>query len=163
MLHASLKKAVWGIFTNQAWNCHSQGVLSGTERLQPCALPHEPGLKSETLCRTLGGLQVVQAIGAAETKLLDFGAPSRIDGKAATKLVNVAKDLNVQQYIMVSSLGTGKIGFPASESCRSFSTAIILIATSVPSAWLNTRLQAAAGEQLKACKSLLPWVPPSGH
>ena len=31
-----------------------------------------------------------------------------------TKLVNVAKDLNVQQYIMVSSLGTGKVFFPAS-------------------------------------------------
>ena len=59
----------------------------------------------------------MQAIGAAETKLFDFGAPKRIDGDAATKLVNVAKDLNVQQYVMVSSLGTGKVGFPASECC----------------------------------------------
>ena len=58
-------------------------------------------------------LQVVQAIGAAETKLLDFGAPSRVDGGAAIKLVNVAKDLGVQQYVMVTSLGTGKFGFPA--------------------------------------------------
>ncbi|KAL3145005.1 hypothetical protein ABBQ32_003507 [Trebouxia sp. C0010 RCD-2024] len=58
--------------------------------------------------------KVVQAIGAAETKLLDFGAPSRIDGEAAIKLVNVAKDLGVKQYIMVTSLGTTKIGFPAS-------------------------------------------------
>lgn len=58
---------------------------------------------------------MVQAIGAAETKLLDFGAPSRIDGEAAIKLVNVAKDLGVKQYIMVTSLGTTKIGFPASE------------------------------------------------
>jgi len=57
----------------------------------------------------------VQAIGAAETKLLDIGAPKRIDGEAAINLVNVAKDLNVQQYIMVTSLGTGKFGFPASK------------------------------------------------
>lgn len=58
---------------------------------------------------------MVQAIGAAETKLLDFGAPKRIDGEAAIKLVNVAKELGVQQYIMVTSLGTGKFGFPASK------------------------------------------------
>lgn len=63
-------------------------------------------------------LQVVQAIGAAETKLFDFGAPKRIDGEAAIKLVNVAKDLGVTQYIMVTSLGTGKIGFPASRCHR---------------------------------------------
>ena len=66
-----------------------------------------------------GPWQVVQAIGAAESKPFDFGAPKRIDGDAATKLVNVAKDLNVQQYIMVTSLGTGKLGFPASESYMS--------------------------------------------
>ncbi len=61
---------------------------------------------------------MVQAIGAAETKLFDFGAPKRIDGEAAIKLVNVAKDLGVTQYIMVTSLGTGKIGFPASRCHR---------------------------------------------
>ncbi len=61
---------------------------------------------------------MVQAIGAAETKLFDFGAPKRIDGEAAIKLVNVAKDLGVTQYIMVTSLGTGKFGFPASRCHR---------------------------------------------
>jgi len=50
--------------------------------------------------------------------LFDFGAPKRIDGEAAIKLVNVAKDLGVQQYIMVTSLGTGKVGFPASRCHR---------------------------------------------
>ncbi len=64
-------------------------------------------------------MQVVQAIGAAETKLFDIGAPKRIDGEAAIKLVNVAKDLGVTQYIMVTSLGTGKVGFPASR-CHGF-------------------------------------------
>ena len=60
-------------------------------------------------------MQVVQAIGAAETKLLDFGAPSRIDGKAAITLVNVSKDLGIKQYVMVTSLGTTKLGFPAGQ------------------------------------------------
>lgn len=67
-------------------------------------------------------MQVVQAIGAAETKLLDFGAPSRIDGEAAIKLVNVSKDLGIKQYVMVTSLGTTKLGFPAGQCllCESF-------------------------------------------
>ena len=67
------------------------------------------------ILKELGGIamQVVQAIGAAETKLLDFGAPSRIDGEAAIKLVNVSKDLGIKQYVMVTSLGTTKLGFPA--------------------------------------------------
>ena len=56
---------------------------------------------------------MVQAIGAAETKLLDFKAPARVDGEAAIKLVQVAAELNVQQYVMVTSLGTGKFGWPA--------------------------------------------------
>lgn len=61
-------------------------------------------------------VQVVQAIGAAETKLFDFKAPSRVDGGAAIKLVQVSKDVGVQQYVMVTSLGTGKFGFPAGKS-----------------------------------------------
>ena len=74
------------------------------------------------IVKELGGIpmQVVQAIGAAETKLLDFGAPSRIDGEAAIKLVNVSKDLGIKQYVMVTSLGTTKLGFPAGRCllCR---------------------------------------------
>ncbi len=58
-------------------------------------------------------LQVVQAIGAAENNVLDFGAPKRIDGNAAIALVEAAKQVGVEQYVMVTSLGTGKFGWPA--------------------------------------------------
>jgi len=58
-------------------------------------------------------LQVVQAIGAAENNVLDFGAPKRIDGDAAINLVDAAVEVGVEQFVMVTSLGTGKFGWPA--------------------------------------------------
>lgn len=61
-------------------------------------------------------LQVVQAIGAAENNVLDFGAPKRIDGTAAIDLVNASVEAGITQYVMVTSLGTGKFGWPASKS-----------------------------------------------
>ena len=60
-------------------------------------------------------LQVVSAIGAAESKPFDVGAPKRIDGDAAIRLVKVAAASGVQQFTMVTALGTGKFGWPASE------------------------------------------------
>ena len=57
---------------------------------------------------------VVQAIGASETSA-DLSAPSRIDGDASISLVKAAElTKSVQHFIMVTSLGTGKVGFPAS-------------------------------------------------
>lgn len=52
--------------------------------------------------------QVVCCVGARET--LDIGAPKRIDGDGTTALVNAAADAGVQQFVLVSSLGTGKVG-----------------------------------------------------
>ena len=37
-----------------------------------------------------------------------LGAPIRVNGGTAIKLVNVAKDLGMQQYVAYSSLGVGK-------------------------------------------------------
>ena len=57
---------------------------------------------------------VVQAIGAAETSA-DLSAPARIDGDASIALVRAAERTpTVQHFVMVTSLGTGKVGFPAS-------------------------------------------------
>ena len=58
-------------------------------------------------------LQVVQAIGAPESEALNFGNPKKIDGDGAIALVDAAKALGIDQYVMVTSLGTAKIGFPA--------------------------------------------------
>lgn len=54
---------------------------------------------------------MVSAIGAAEA--LDFGAPKKVDGEGGINLVNAARAAGVQHFIMVTSLGTGKLGWPA--------------------------------------------------
>lgn len=54
---------------------------------------------------------MISAVGAAEA--LDFGAPKKVDGEGGINLVNAAKASGVQHFIMVTSLGTGKFGWPA--------------------------------------------------
>ena len=73
-----------------------------------CDLTDEPTIPS-----ALRGVDVVvQCIGAPETGG-DLSAPARIDGDAAIALVQAATAARVSFYIMVTSLGTGKVGFPA--------------------------------------------------
>lgn len=63
-------------------------------------------------------VQVVQAIGSSESDLLGFvigGNPKKVDGDGAINIVNAAAAVGVTQYVMVTSMGTGKIGFPASK------------------------------------------------
>lgn len=59
--------------------------------------------------------KVVCAVGAAENEFTDFSAPQRIDYRATEELVEAAANMGtVEQFVLVSSLGTGKFGFPAS-------------------------------------------------
>lgn len=58
-------------------------------------------------------MQVVQAIGAPESEPFNFSNPKKIDGDGAIALVEAATELQVDQFVMVTSLGTAKIGFPA--------------------------------------------------
>ena len=62
--------------------------------------------------------QVVCAVGAAESELGDVSAPRRIDGEGATRLVEAANAAGVEQFVLVTSLGTGKLGFPAGAPHR---------------------------------------------
>jgi len=59
---------------------------------------------------------VVSALGALETEALDWTAPYRVDGTLTQNLIKASMEQKeaVKHFIMVSSLGTGKIGFPAS-------------------------------------------------
>ena len=66
-------------------------------------------------------MQVVQAIGAPESEALNFGNPKKIDGDGAIALVDAATALGIDQYVMVTSLGTAKVGFPAGGPCDSLS------------------------------------------
>ncbi|KAF2294435.1 hypothetical protein GH714_011336 [Hevea brasiliensis] len=56
---------------------------------------------------------VICCIGAGEKEVFDITGPYRIDYQAAKNLINAATAAKVKQFIMVSSLGTNKVGFPA--------------------------------------------------
>lgn len=57
---------------------------------------------------------VVCSIGASEKEILDVTGPYRIDYMATNKLVQAAASgAKVEHFILVTSLGTNKIGFPA--------------------------------------------------
>lgn len=64
-------------------------------------------------CRCCACFQVISCVGAPETATLDPSAPRRIDGDGSVALVEAAAAAGVKQFVMVTSLGTGKVGFPA--------------------------------------------------
>jgi uncharacterized protein YbjT (DUF2867 family) len=53
-------------------------------------------------------------VGAPETDVLNASAPKKIDGEGTIALIDAARVADVSQFVLVTSLGTGKIGFPAS-------------------------------------------------
>ncbi|KAI5577183.1 hypothetical protein POPTR_009G111323v4 [Populus trichocarpa] len=62
----------------------------------------------------LGNASVVLCcIGASEKEVFDVTGPCRIDYRATKNLVDAATVAKVDHFIMVSSLGTNKFGFPA--------------------------------------------------
>ncbi|XP_044488312.1 protein TIC 62, chloroplastic [Mangifera indica] len=62
----------------------------------------------------LGNASVVLCcIGAGEKEVFDITGPYRIDYQATKNLIDAATAAKVNHFIMVSSLGTNKVGFPA--------------------------------------------------
>jgi uncharacterized protein YbjT (DUF2867 family) len=58
-------------------------------------------------------VQVICTVGCPETAVLDTSAPRRIDGDGTIALVEAASAAGVGQFVLVTSLGTGKFGLPA--------------------------------------------------
>lgn len=66
----------------------------------------------ETLLPAIGtAAKVVSAIGASDA--LNLGGPKKIDGEGGINIVKAAQAAGVQHFVMISSLGTGKFGWPA--------------------------------------------------
>ncbi|XP_058081122.1 protein TIC 62, chloroplastic [Magnolia sinica] len=57
---------------------------------------------------------VICCIGASEKEIFDVTGPYRIDYLATKKLIDAATSAKVKHFILLTSLGTNKIGFPAS-------------------------------------------------
>ncbi|MQL69355.1 hypothetical protein Taro_001650 [Colocasia esculenta] len=63
----------------------------------------------------IGGASIVICcIGASEKEVFDVTGPYRIDYKASENLIKAATVAKADHFILVTSLGTNKIGFPAS-------------------------------------------------
>ncbi|PUZ68121.1 hypothetical protein GQ55_2G000200 [Panicum hallii var. hallii] len=76
-----------------------------------CDLEKQP---QEGIVKAIGNASlVVCSIGASEKEILDVTGPYRIDYLAASNLVQAATAAKVEHFILVTSLGTNKIGFPA--------------------------------------------------
>ncbi|XVE93544.1 hypothetical protein REPUB_Repub01dG0203800 [Reevesia pubescens] len=70
--------------------------------------------KQDTILPVLGSATVVICcIGASEKEVFDITGPYRIDYEATKNLIDAATVAKVNHFILVSSLGTNKIGFPA--------------------------------------------------
>ncbi|KAJ0264428.1 Protein TIC 62 [Hirschfeldia incana] len=70
--------------------------------------------KKESIKPALGNASVVICcIGASEKEISDITGPYRIDYLATKNLVDAATSAKVNNFILVTSLGTNKFGFPA--------------------------------------------------
>ncbi|KAJ9561005.1 hypothetical protein OSB04_006165 [Centaurea solstitialis] len=56
---------------------------------------------------------VICCIGASEKEIFDVTGPYRIDFQATKNLIDAATASKAKQFILVTSLGTNKFGFPA--------------------------------------------------
>ena len=71
--------------------------------------------RPDTFDEALGDATVVvSCLGAPESELFDVDAPKRIDGQGTSALVRAAASRGVEHFVLVSSLGAGKFGMPAS-------------------------------------------------
>ncbi|XWS54644.1 hypothetical protein CRYUN_Cryun10bG0106400 [Craigia yunnanensis] len=70
--------------------------------------------KQDTIAPALGNASVVICcIGASEKEVFDITGPYRIDYQATKNLIDAATVAKVNNFILVLSLGTNKVGFPA--------------------------------------------------
>lgn len=90
-----------------------------TDMSRPCISAHHPeqlpahikgrGFGHDVMYMITTLLQVVCAVGASETAVFDTTGPQRIDGEGTTSLIEAATALGLDQFILISSLGTGKV------------------------------------------------------
>ncbi|GLI70199.1 hypothetical protein VaNZ11_015011 [Volvox africanus] len=57
--------------------------------------------------------KVVCAVGAPEDQAFNFSLPKKIDGEGSIALINKAAELGVTQFVLMTSIGTGKLGWPS--------------------------------------------------
>ncbi|CAM9805317.1 unnamed protein product, partial [Laminaria digitata] len=75
----------------------------------------EPDSEKEWRRAMQSSQAVVCALGASESEPFNVKGPSQVDGKLSQRVVLAAKETaSVRHFVLVTALGTGKFGWPAS-------------------------------------------------
>jgi nucleoside-diphosphate-sugar epimerase len=88
-----------------------EGTAGSRLELVECDLEKQG---DSAIAAAIGGASlVVCSIGASEKEILDVTGPYRIDYLATANLVRAAAAAGVEHFVLVTSLGTTRVGFPA--------------------------------------------------
>ncbi|ESQ48005.1 hypothetical protein EUTSA_v10020309mg [Eutrema salsugineum] len=91
-----------------------QNTDEGTQPVEKLEIVECDLEKKDSIQPALGNASVVICcIGASEKEISDITGPYRIDYLATKNLVDAASSAKVNNFILVTSLGTNKFGFPA--------------------------------------------------
>ncbi|CAL5378627.1 unnamed protein product [Camellia sinensis] len=86
----------------------------GTKPIEKLAIVKCDLEKRDQIGPALGNASVVICcIGASEKEVFDITGPYRIDYQATKNLIDAATVAKVNHFILLTSLGTNKVGFPA--------------------------------------------------
>nr|XP_023918868.1 protein TIC 62, chloroplastic-like [Quercus suber] len=91
-----------------------ENASEGTQSVEKLALVECDLEKQDQIGPALGNASVVICcIGASEKEVFDITGPYRIDYLAAKNLIDAATVAKVKHFVLLTSLGTNKVGFPA--------------------------------------------------
>ncbi|KAL1208729.1 Protein TIC 62 [Cardamine amara subsp. amara] len=91
-----------------------QNTDEGTQPVEKLEIVECDLEKKDSIQPALGNASVIICcIGASEKEISDITGPYRIDYLATKNLVDAATSAKVSNFILVTSLGTNKFGFPA--------------------------------------------------
>lgn len=94
----------------------AETMFAGMKNIEVVGMDFDKeSVKADLMAKMDGCTTVVCALGALETDALNWKAPYQIDGKLSQLIIEAAAGTpTVKKFILISSLGTDRIGFPAS-------------------------------------------------
>lgn len=91
-----------------------EAALEETQPIQKLEIVECDLEKRDQIGQALGNASIIVCcIGASEKEVFDITGPYRIDYQATKNLVDAATVAKVNHFILLTSLGTNKVGFPA--------------------------------------------------
>ncbi|KAL3814165.1 hypothetical protein ACJIZ3_015433 [Penstemon smallii] len=91
-----------------------EDVAEGTQPIDKLELVECDLEKQNQIGPAIGNSSIVICcIGASEKEIFDITGPYRIDYQATKNLIDAATSAKVDHFILLTSLGTNKVGFPA--------------------------------------------------